>query len=188
MTNTAASANVRGTGPPASGRRFGGATVSDWLLSGLVLVIGGFLLSRGLSLPLPLNVGYLGPQWFPIAVGALLVPLAFALAAQAVRRPVTTEDGAEQTDASAGTSPVSGTDWRAFSFVVATLTAHVLVLSLLGWIPAGIVLFWGVARAMGSNRALFDLGVAAVFSCTVQVAFTAGLGIALPVGALVEGL
>ncbi len=150
---------------------------ADRVLAGLVLVIGLFLALQGLRLPLPLNVGYLGPQWFPIAVGVLLIALSCVLIIQAVRKPAT------------GAPPAEATfDRRAFVLVVATLAAHLVVLLLLGWIPAGTLLFWGVARALGSSRGLFDLGVAAVFSCTVQLAFTAGLGIALPVGLLPEVL
>ncbi|MCX2731461.1 tripartite tricarboxylate transporter TctB family protein [Saccharopolyspora sp. NFXS83] len=157
----------------------GGASGADRLLAGLVLVIGAFLVLQGLRLPLPLNVGYLGPQWFPIAVGVLLIVLAGALVVQAARKPAAPP---------AEDAETPGGDWRAFGIVVATLAAHLAVLVLLGWIPAGAVLFWGVARALGSSRALFDLGVAVVFSCTVQFAFTAGLGIALPIGLLAEVL
>ncbi|KAA5835237.1 tripartite tricarboxylate transporter TctB family protein [Saccharopolyspora hirsuta] len=142
----------------------------QWTLTALVIAIGCLLVIGGFRLPLPLNVGYLGPQWFPIGIGAVLILLGCLLPLQRER----TEEP-EPTD-----------DWRAFGIVVATLAAHVLLLSLVGWIPAGIVLFWGVARALGGRRGLFDLGVAAVFSCTVQFAFSAGLGIALPVGALLE--
>ncbi|MEU6128866.1 tripartite tricarboxylate transporter TctB family protein [Saccharopolyspora sp. NPDC047091] len=145
---------------------------ADRLLAGIVLLLGGFLVVGGLRLPLPLNVGYLGPQWFPIAVGALLVVLSGALLRGAGRRA----------------EPPERTDLRAFLLVVATLAAHLVLLVLLGWIPAGTALFWGIARALGSGRALFDLGVAAVFACAVQFAFTAGLGVALPVGLLAEVL
>ena len=150
---------------------------ADRVLAGLVLVTGLFLVLQGLRLPLPLNVGYLGPQWFPIAVGVLLIALGCVLTIQAVRKPTVSAPAAE-----------ASFDRRAFGLVVATLAVHLVVLLLLGWIPAGTALFWGVARALGSSRALFDLGVAAVFSCTVQLAFTAGLGIALPVGLLPEVL
>ncbi|MCA1188149.1 MULTISPECIES: tripartite tricarboxylate transporter TctB family protein [unclassified Saccharopolyspora] len=146
---------------------------SDRLLAGIVLVLGGFLVVEGLRLPLPVNVGHLGPQWFPIAVGALLVVLSGALLRGSGRAPA---------------EPRERTDRRAFLLVVATLAAHLVLLPLLGWIPAGTALFWGVARALGSGRALFDLGVAVVFACAVQFAFTAGLGVALPVGLLAEVL
>ncbi|GAA4867469.1 tripartite tricarboxylate transporter TctB family protein [Saccharopolyspora cebuensis] len=168
MTETAASGR-------RSPLRLGGSTGADWLLAGLVLAVGAFLIGRGLRLPLPLDVGHLGPQWFPIAVGALLLPLAAALVVQAVRRPV-----------GDATGEAPATDRRALGLVVASLAAHLLGLWLLGWIPAGAVLFWGVSRALGSRRPLFDAGVAVVFSCTVQVAFSTGLGIALPVGMLLE--
>lgn len=141
------------------------------VLPALVFLTGGGLVLGGLRLDLPLNIGYLGPQWFPVGVGAALLVLGGLLL---LDRSAPAED--------AGT----GSDWRAFSLVAATLAAHVLLLWLVGWIPAGIALFWGVARAVGSTRALFDLGVSAVFSCAVQVAFSAGLGVSLPVGLLLE--
>lgn len=135
----------------------------------LVLVIGAGLLLGGLRLDLPLNIGYLGPQWFPIGVGAALLLLGGLLLFDKSAPEVETTS-----------------DRGAFGLVAATLAAHVLLLWLLGWIPAGIVLFWGIARAVGSRRPLFDLGVAAVFSCAVQFAFSAGLGVSLPVGLLLE--
>lgn len=153
---------------PTTRRRAG-----QWTLTALVIAVGCLLVIGGLRLPLPLNVGYLGPQWFPIGIGTILIALGGLLPFQCEPAEAPGTGG-------------SNDDWRAFAIIVATLAAHVLLLSLVGWIPAGIVLFWGVVRALGGERGLFDLGVAAVFSCTVQFAFSAGLGIALPVGALLE--
>ncbi|WP_344135223.1 tripartite tricarboxylate transporter TctB family protein [Saccharopolyspora halophila] len=147
--------------------------VEHWVLPALVIAVGCLLVVGGFRLPLPLNVGYLGPQWFPIGVGTALIVLGGSLPFQ---REAEAEPGSGEPE----------DDWRAFGTVVTTLVAHVVLLTLVGWIPAGIALFWGVARALGGRRGLFDLGVAAVVSCTVQFAFSAGLGIALPVGALLE--
>lgn len=150
------------TAPPARG-------AGRLVLPVLVLAIGAALVLGGFRLDLPLNIGYLGPQWFPIGVGAALLVLGGLLLLD--KSPPNAE---------------TPSDWSAFGLVAATLASHVLLLWLVGWIPAGIVLFWGVARAVGSRRALFDLGVAAVFSCAVQLAFSAGLGVSLPVGLLLE--
>ncbi|WP_406690865.1 tripartite tricarboxylate transporter TctB family protein [Saccharopolyspora sp. ID03-671] len=139
------------------------------VLPALVLLVGAGLVLGGFDLDLPLNIGYLGPQWFPIGVGGALLVLGVLLLFD---RPTPDTE--------------TGPEWRSFGIVVATLAAHVVLLWLVGWIPAGIALFWGIARAVGSTRALFDLGVAAVFSCAVQFGFSAGLGVSLPVGLLLE--
>jgi putative tricarboxylic transport membrane protein len=74
------------------------------------------------------------------------------------------------------------TDWKATATVVVAFLVFGALLLPLGWIVAGALLFWGVARGLGSRRPGFDLLLAVGMSCLVQLAFSAGLGLRLPPG------
>ncbi|WP_313564827.1 tripartite tricarboxylate transporter TctB family protein [Mobilicoccus sp.] len=60
-------------------------------------------------------------------------------------------------------------------------------LDLLGWILGAAVLFWCVARGIGSTRPVFDASLALVVSSLVYLAFSVGLGLTLPSGLLGGG-
>lgn len=62
------------------------------------------------------------------------------------------------------------------------------VLEFAGWIIAAALLFWCVARSMGSKKPLFDLTLALTFSSLVYIAFAVMLGLNLPSGILGGGL
>lgn len=73
-------------------------------------------------------------------------------------------------------------DWRTVGFCVGAVVLFVLTLQILGWILAASLLFWIMARAFGSRRPLFDVGVALLMASIVQLLFVAGLGLSLPSG------
>ncbi|MFE4056208.1 tripartite tricarboxylate transporter TctB family protein [Streptomyces sp. NPDC059096] len=73
---------------------------------------------------------------------------------------------------------------RALAGLVGTIAAFIALLVPLGWLLSGALLFWGVARALGSRRPVFDLFLSIAISSTVQLAFSAGLGLNLPPGIL----
>ncbi|NJQ07312.1 tripartite tricarboxylate transporter TctB family protein [Streptomyces lonarensis] len=68
--------------------------------------------------------------------------------------------------------------------LVGTVIVFIALLVPLGWIIAGALLFWGVARTLGSRRPVFDIFVAVAMSSSIQLAFSAGLGLNLPPGIL----
>ena len=57
----------------------------------------------------------------------------------------------------------------------------------LGWILAGALLFWCVARGFGSPRPVFDILVALFMSSLTYLAFSVVLGLTLPSGILGGG-
>ncbi|GMA37981.1 tripartite tricarboxylate transporter TctB family protein [Mobilicoccus caccae] len=57
-------------------------------------------------------------------------------------------------------------------------------LELLGWILAAALLFWFVARGIGSRRPLFDISAALLLSSVIYLTFSVGLGLRLPSGVL----
>ncbi|OLT39121.1 hypothetical protein BJF85_07215 [Saccharomonospora sp. CUA-673] len=154
----------------------------------------------------PDNGAFLGPQFFPYLVGALLAVLSALLVVQNLRgtpAPATadtdTASAADGSDERADTGVDESTDdstpatdsdappaidWKPFGLVALTLVLHMALLQPLGWLIAGAGLFFGISYALGGRNVLRDLGVAFVMSSVAQLAFSAGLGMALPAGIL----
>ena len=73
-------------------------------------------------------------------------------------------------------------DWRTFGLVLGAVVLFAVLLNPVGWICSAALLFWLVSYALGSRRPVFDIGIALILSSAVQLAFSAGLGLALPSG------
>lgn len=150
-----------------------------------------------------------GPQFFPILVCIVLYLVATLLAIQILRSPKVPDNsvhpghgqfsadmlhdlghlGKEEDDTFETGSPRTPvktwktyTDWRTTGLMLAGVVAFVLLLEPLGWIISAAALFWIAARALGSRRPVFDIGVGLLFSSIIQLAFGAGLGLSLPSG------
>ncbi|GAA1853194.1 tripartite tricarboxylate transporter TctB family protein [Brevibacterium marinum] len=78
-------------------------------------------------------------------------------------------------------------DFVSLAWGAGGFAAFALILEFAGWILAAALLFWCVARSMGSKRPLFDLTVALTFSSLVYIAFSVLLGLNLPSGILGGG-
>ena len=70
------------------------------------------------------------------------------------------------------------------AIIVAGLIAHMNLLKPLGFVPAGLILFWSVAFAFGSRRYGRDVIVGLLLALFAYVGFTYGLGLQLPPGIL----
>lgn len=146
-----------------------------------------------------------GPQFFPIIVICLLVFSGGWVTVQALlprrakprvwHRPDISEDmladvsgtnteviTLESRHAAASSDGQATFDWRTFGLVLGALVLFAVLLTPVGWICSAAILFWLIAYALGSRRPIFDIGVALVLSSAVQLAFSAGLGLALPSG------
>lgn len=124
-----------------------------------------------------------GPHFFPVIVVIAGYALALLLTIQAWRSKPSTSAAARK-DNPAGSLDFLASRWRALLIAVVTLVVFGAILETAGWLIAGTVLFWGIAVSLSSRRFLFDIAVAAVVSSLVQLAFSAGLGLQLPVGLL----
>ncbi|SDP67358.1 putative tricarboxylic transport membrane protein [Actinopolyspora xinjiangensis] len=182
---------VRGNASRQRGEE--GESTSFWTGRGELLVgmlvgsIGGFLLVRTASMDVPSSVSFLGPRFFPAVVGALLVVLGISLAVRVALAGHRTGTADAATEEPAGATG-SGSEWKPLLLTAATLVAHLALLRTAGWIVAGALLFWGVSCALGSEHRLRDLGISVIVSSAVQLAFSAGLGLSLPSGLLLEVL
>lgn len=168
-------------------------TLRALTVPGITLVIAVLLLAGGALMRVPESAGYLGPDFFPLTVGAVLLLTALASGARmawtsrkagegpngTASRPQAPATGEQET-----TAPSEAGDWRTVSLMAATLTAHVLLLQPLGWLIAGTLLFWGISFALDRNKPLMDLFVAVALSALVQMCFSGLLDVALPLGVL----
>ncbi|WP_224392583.1 tripartite tricarboxylate transporter TctB family protein [Pseudonocardia sp. ICBG1293] len=173
------------------------------LLVPVVLLGGGVTLAVGaITMEVPSTATFPGPQVFPVIAAILCTVLAVALAVDVLRRPEPADvhrpatDGADPAPAPGGVDAGTGTggpaaaptrpraDRRGLAEAVGVVVLFIAVLQPVGWLLSGALLFWGMARALGSRRPLFDLFLALVVSSAVQLAFSAGLGLGLPPGVL----
>lgn len=181
---------------------------SELIVSVLVLGLAGFLTVGILTMSVPEGSGTPGPQFFPTIVAVLLYLLAGLLAVQVIRAPRTVDGDntvglsadllqdlgdidttseirvVRQSVKPATRRRIDATDWRTTGYVFGSLIGFVLILQPVGWLLAASALFWAVARALGSRRPVFDIGVAVIFASFIQLAFSAGLGLNLPSGIL----
>ncbi|WP_226354908.1 tripartite tricarboxylate transporter TctB family protein [Pseudonocardia sp. ICBG601] len=190
-------------------RRRTGLVVPLVLLGGGVTLAVGTI-----TMEVPSTATSPGPQVFPAIASIICTVLAVALAVDVLRRPepaevhrpatggATAEPGTGGTDTdtepgAGGSDPGPGigggpdpaptrprADRRGLAEAVGVVVLFIAVLQPVGWLLSGALLFWGMARALGSRRPLFDLFLALVVSSAVQLAFSAGLGLNLPPGVL----
>lgn len=123
----------------------------------------------------PPSYARVGPQIFPfvIATGMALTGAWIAWNAwRGVPEP-------NESDTEGGP-----TDWKSVGIIAAALIVHLNVLKPLGFVPAGVILFWAVAYAFGSRRYLRDVIVGLCLALFAYLGFRYGLGLQLPPGIL----
>lgn len=169
--------DVRGRGSFGTGR-------SGLVVAGLVLALAIYLTIGTVTMEVPEGAESPGPTLVPGLLAVCCYIVAGLLALQLVRQPEPPEG---DWDEYREEQPATFSDWRALGICIGAFLVFALALEPVGWILSAAFLFWAVVWAMGSRRGLFDVGVALVFSCAIQVAFSAGLGLNLPAGIL-EGL
>lgn len=161
---------VHGRGGPLAGR--------SGLLFPLVLAAAStWVVVSNAMMELPEGADFPGPRFFPTLLAVAGYVIAALLALQYLRSPEYPED-------TTGREDRWYSDWGALAWCIGGFLAFALLLEPLGWILAAALLFWCVARGMGSRRPLFDLSLALVVSSAIYLAFAAGLGLTLPSGLL----
>ncbi|ASO18707.1 putative tricarboxylic transport membrane protein [Actinoalloteichus hoggarensis] len=174
------------------------------LIIPLLLLIIGVVLGVGtVTMDVPANTASPGPRLFPVIIAIACVVFAVLLTVDVLRNPepakvsAPTRDGevppvahavhadedAEEPAAEEEPTRVRS-NHRALAGAVATVVVFIAVLNPLGWLLSGALLFWGISRALGSRRVVFDVFLSLAISSIVQLAFSAGLGLNLPPGIL----
>ncbi|GAB2926873.1 tripartite tricarboxylate transporter TctB family protein [Streptomyces mayteni] len=183
------------------------------ILPVLLFVVGLVLAIGTATMDVPANVASPGPQLFPTIISIACFVSAVLLGIDVLRNPEperVAEPGAEAeaeaaAEAAVAAEPDADADAEveaeaeaeveaeatrirsnrlAVAGVVGTVVAFIVLLDPLGWLLSGTLLFWGVARALGSRRTVFDVFLSLAVSSIVQLAFSAGLGLNLPPGIL----
>jgi putative tricarboxylic transport membrane protein len=109
----------------------------------------------------------------------VLVVTGLALGLTVWRRGSDAPEEAEDVD------PTLPTDWRTLALLVAAFVAHILLLEPLGFVFTEALLFAGAAWTLGARtRWWLTPLVGLAVSLTAYVAFSRGLGVALPPGVL----
>ena len=150
-------------------------------ISGAGLAIGLGLIALAsvigfdtMQMQVPPSYARVGPQIFPYIIAIGMAVTGAHIAWKSYRGE---DDVAEIED----TGP---TDWKSVVIIAAGLIAHMNLLKPLGFVPAGLLLFWSVAFAFGSRRYGRDIIVGSLLALFAYVGFTYGLGLQLPPGIL----
>jgi putative tricarboxylic transport membrane protein len=150
---------------------------SGLVMAALMAAVSTYLLFGVLTMTVPEGADFPGPRFVPIILLVIGYLLAALLALHYLRHPQVPQDVP-------GASWRSYTDWRAVAWCVGGFAVFVLTIELLGWILSAAVLFWSVARGIGSRRPLFDASLALLVSSLIYLAFAEALGLNLPAGFL----
>ena len=127
-----------------------------------------------MQMQVPPSYARVGPQIFPYIIALGMALTGAHIAWKSYRGG---DEIAEESDA-------GPTDWKSVAIIMAGLIAHMNLLKPLGFVPAGLILFWSVAFAFGSRRYGRDVLVGLLLALFAYVGFTYGLGLQLPPGVL----
>ncbi|MGF0312163.1 tripartite tricarboxylate transporter TctB family protein [Rhodococcus sp. IEGM1428] len=149
----------------------------------LLVALGLFLVYGTVTMQVPPTATSPGPQVFPAIVAGGCFVVALLITIQLMVKPDVIDRGVDA-DGKPHTGTVS--NWRTLSITVGSVALFIALLDPLGWVLAGALLFWGVSIGLGGRRYVFDAAVALLVSSTVQIVFSAGLGLTLPGGVLAQ--
>jgi putative tricarboxylic transport membrane protein len=161
--------------PPPRTRRWG-----EVAMTGLLLVIGVYLIIDAGRITVPGSANTVGPRFFPYLVGGATVVVAVLLGLRILRGDQGPEEGGEDVDLHVPTS------WRAVGIITVAFLAHALLINLVGWPLAVTSMFGVVAWALGARGIIRPLLAGGITSVVIWLLFVKALGVVLPGGILLE--
>jgi putative tricarboxylic transport membrane protein len=165
------------TPPPSAepGRNWG-----ELALSGLLLLLGIYLIIGATGITVPGSANTVGPRFFPYLVGGATILVGAALGLRILRGDQGPSEEGEDIDPNATTS------WRAVAIISVAFLAHALLINVIGW-PLSVTLMFGiVAWALGARGIIRPLVAGGVTSVIIWLLFVKALGVVLPGGILLE--
>lgn len=159
-------------------------------LAGILALFTAYIGYGIITMDVPESAQSPGPKFYPtllvIATSAIIVGLVIS----ALRFPDREEGdtlyvppvGENRSESMIQSS--DRPDTRNLVIAIVAFLVFTLILEPVGWIISAALLFWVLTMAFNSKKPLTKLAVALVVSCAIQVAFSSGLGLALPAGIL----
>lgn len=152
---------------------------AQYLVCAVLLIVGGFLIFDGITLEAGFaKVDPIGPRFFPVGIGVILIALSVILAIAISRGSVGEADAGEDVD------PTTPGDWKTVGLLVGLFIAVIVLVLPLGWVIVGTLLFAGAATILGNHHYVRNIVIGLVLSLVSFYAFYSGLGIPLPAGIL----
>lgn len=164
--------------PPAGSGTFWEGR-SGLVMPAIIAAFSSFILIGVLGMDAD-GADFPGPRFFPTIIAVVGLVLAVIIAVGVLRQ-------AEHPENTSGRPWRFHSDYQSLGWAVGGFLAFAVLLPWLGWILAGALLFWCVARGFGSRRPLFDVLLALFMSSFAYLAFGVALGLNLPSGILGGG-
>ncbi|MFO7192918.1 MULTISPECIES: tripartite tricarboxylate transporter TctB family protein [Thermocrispum] len=158
--------------------------MSRWLgehselgVAGFLALLGVLVIADAAMLPPAVGqVGPIGPDVVPYAIGGLLVVTAVILAVDVLRGGHGEAESGEDVDLS------EPPEWRTVLLLAAAFAANIVLIDSAGFLVSGTVLFWGSAYALGSRKPVRDGLIAVGLTVATYFLFAHWLGVPLPLG------
>lgn len=166
------------------------------IIPAILAAFSTYLLVGIVTMQVPPGVTSPGPKFFPTLIVIAGYIIAVLLTIQMIRNPEppapavyspeddVSDDARAEAEAASRVNYRTFSDWTSIAWAAGGVLAFALLLGILGWILAAALLFWCVARAMGSKKLVMDIVVALTMSSVAYLAFDVLLGLNLPSGLL----
>lgn len=158
------------------------------IMAAIVFIFASYVTYGIFTMDVPESAALPGPKFYPSILVVLSYILVVMLVIDTIRKPSPGDEPRYVTPlgeyrGDARISPDTARRWSLTASIVIFIV-FILILEPVGWIISAAFLFAGFSVAMGHKKYLNAIAVGIVFSCAVQVAFSAGLGLNLPAGIL----
>lgn len=161
--------------PVAPGRNYG-----EMALSGLLVLLGLYVVIDARSITIPGSSNTVGPRFFPYVVGAATILVGALLLIRILRGDQGPAEEGEDID------PDATTSWRSVGIIALAFLVHALLINVIGW-PLAVTLMFGViAWALGARGIVRPLLAGGIASVIIWLIFVKALGVLLPGGILLE--
>lgn len=157
-----------------TGQKRGGIAWQDTAVGLGVLALAAMVAWQTTVIPENAIYAKVGPKVFPWLSAVMLAVMGAALTVEGLRGGWEHEEAGE-------------TDWRSLGWLALGLFINVVLISNVGFIIAGTVLFVCTARAFGSERPVRDAIIGFLLGLVAYVGFDRVLGYKIGSG-LIEGL
>lgn len=145
----------------------------------ILLAVALYMLVGDITMDVPGTAENPGPKFFPRIIMSSAFMISAVMFVQGTRQLLR-----ERQSEPALNVKASEFNWKLIGTVVATFVLFILLLLPLGWLLSAALLFFGVARGLGSLNMFNNAVIGLTISAVIQLVFSGLLGINLPTGIL----